>query len=362
MHLNYRNVNDAFQGLVSAMADDNNLLTVDCPSRVGDVRMFKEPVTVTYCRPLERVLLNRVRDANPFFHLYESLWMLAGRRDVRPLVHYNSKIGDIASDDGKTFHGAYGFRWREWFHYDQLESIVEHLKENKYSRRVVLSMWDANAMSENDLYGRHDLHVGMAGGKDVPCNTHAYFAIDPVDERLEMTVCNRSNDMIWGMLGANVVHFSFLQEYLAAMIGVKPGGYNQFTNNLHVYKDNWKPRKWLSSPTYDDLYGSPNFETTPLVTLGRESAFMVECTDFVERHSGKSPALSKRRYKTEFLENVAQPMCVSYQYYKQKDFENAIKTLNNVCADDWRLAGKEWVAKRQRKRRKRNAKTSTNKS
>ena len=45
------------------------------------------PVVTEYSRPLERVLLNQVRDANPFFHFMESMWILAGRRDVKFLSH-----------------------------------------------------------------------------------------------------------------------------------------------------------------------------------------------------------------------------------------------------------------------------------
>ncbi len=100
MHYTFRNVNDAFKGLVTAIAREK-VATVRTPSRAGDVIQVREPVMVTYTHPRERVLFNRTRDCNPFFHLFESLWMLAGRNDVAPLAFYNSKIADF-TNDGKT--------------------------------------------------------------------------------------------------------------------------------------------------------------------------------------------------------------------------------------------------------------------
>ena len=67
-------------------------------------------------------------------------------------------------------------------------------------------MWDA----KQDLSHRNE-------SKDLPCNTHVYFSIR--EGFLDMTVCNRSNDLIWGCCGANAVHMSFLQEYVATMWG-----------------------------------------------------------------------------------------------------------------------------------------------
>src|SRR5690606_6235064 len=139
------------------------------------------------------------RDANPFLHFFESLWMLAGRNDVDYMTRLVRRFAAY-SDDGKTFNGAYGYRWRKWFGRDQLQQIIGALRSNPQDRRCVLGMWDAG----------HDLGLQSA---DLPCNTHIYFRIQ--DDRLNMTVCNRSNDAIWGAVGANVVHMSFLQEYMA---------------------------------------------------------------------------------------------------------------------------------------------------
>lgn len=189
-------------------------------SRNGPVLQAPWPVTTVYERPQERVLFWRERDANPFFHLYEALWMLAGRRDIAPLVRYASKFGAY-SDDGVTQHGAYGYRWRRQFGKDQLSIIVDRLRKDLEDRRCVLQMWDAI------------LDLGQPS-RDLPCNTTATFQIGP-DGRLDLTVFCRSNDIVWGCYGANAVHFSFLLEYMALRIGCSMGVYRQVSVNWHGY-------------------------------------------------------------------------------------------------------------------------------
>ena len=125
-----RNVNVA----VSEALWKLKVVGVQEDTRNGPVIAFPEPVVTTYERPQERVLFWGERDANPIFHLMESIWMLAGRRDVAFLEQFNSKIGQY-SDDGKVFNAAYGYRWRDHFGYDQLTEIIKLLKEEPHTRQ-----------------------------------------------------------------------------------------------------------------------------------------------------------------------------------------------------------------------------------
>jgi len=195
--------------------------SVSRDSRFGKVLVLPWPVATVYSHPLERVIFWEERDANPFFHLYEALWMLAGRNDVEPLLRYVKTFNQF-SDDGETIHDAYGHRWRKRFHgVDQIREIVYALKQNRDDRRCVLQMWSP----ESDL-GRV--------GKAFPCNLTATFQVG-VQGKLDMTVFCRSNDMILGAYGANAFHFSMLLEYMAARIGVEPGVYTQISTNMHIY-------------------------------------------------------------------------------------------------------------------------------
>lgn len=248
-----RNVHFAFARALNLLSE----IGVARDSRNGPVLQAPCPVTTVYERPWERVLFWPERDANPFLHLYESLWMLAGRRDIAPLVRYAKNFVNY-SDDGETMHGAYGARWRDHFSqydpihkeydtYDQLWQIAMTLKQDPTDRRCVLQMWDVS----NDL-GRN--------GKDLPCNLTATFQIG-VDDKLHMTVFCRSNDVVWGCYGANAVHFSFLLEYMALWIGVPMGTYTQVSVNWHGYVETLKPfRNGLSNDPYPyephlDKYG-----------------------------------------------------------------------------------------------------------
>jgi hypothetical protein len=211
-------------------------------SRNGPVLQAPCPVATVYQYPEQRVLFHPERDANPFFHLYESLWMLAGRNDVEGPLKYAKQMASY-SDDGKTFHGAYGFRWRRQFGYDQLLPIAEALQKNPEDRRQVLSMWSA------------DLDLGKATAKDVPCNLTATFQIS-YEGKLDLVVFNRSNDIVWGCYGANAVHFSFLQEYMARWIGVPTGTYTQVSVNWHGYINTLAPLSGLR-PGENDMIEDP---------------------------------------------------------------------------------------------------------
>ena len=60
-----------------------------------------------YTNPQRNVLFDATRDANPFFHYLEAMWIIAGRNDVKTLAHVLPKMADY-SDNGSVFHGAYG--------------------------------------------------------------------------------------------------------------------------------------------------------------------------------------------------------------------------------------------------------------
>lgn len=356
MHLIFRNVNDAFKCLVEIFAGKRkhiyNAPIVKKPSRAGEVLMIEEPVIITYRKPLERVLFNEARDANPFFHLYESLWMLAGRKDVAPLQYYNSAIADIASDDGKTFNGAYGARWRNHLGWqiDQLNEIVYELSTNPNSRRVVLQMWNV----------LEDL-LKIRETKDVCCNVCAFFSLrelpfddsDPqalaevsgVDPRrvLDMTVINRSNDLVWGALGANVVHFSFLQEYLANRLGVGVGVYNQMTNNLHVYTERFKPDEWLAGHPQHNSYDT---EPARIPLVSDPQRFEQELWKVVEFGFGNE-ANEKYMFTEPFFEKVAAPMFAAFQSHKARYYKIAQSFIERVEQDDWKSAGYDWLYNRQ---------------
>ena len=167
-----------------------------------------EPVLLEIARPDERVVACPERDANPFFHLVEAMWILAGRNDVKTLAMFNNRMRDY-SDNGLTFHGAYGYRLRLTQGVDQIAVAIQALRKNPGSRQVALQIWDAR------------LDLGSQS-KDIPCNDFVFLRVRNTlagGNVLDLSVANRSNDVIWGAYGANAVQFAFLQEYIAAHLG-----------------------------------------------------------------------------------------------------------------------------------------------
>lgn len=218
------NVNDALCFGVSAILRSG----IPVESRNGRALMVPNPVTTTYVAPCERVLFSPERDANPFFHLMESMWMLAGRNDVAFPSYYSKQLASY-SVDGKTLHGAYGYRWRKHFGYDQIEQAIADLRASPNSRQVIVQMWDATV----------DGRTTPENAKDRPCNDIIKFQAIPTEVpghyRLNMSVFCRSNDAVWGCYGANAVHFSILLEYVAHAAGMEVGSYFQISDNLHIY-------------------------------------------------------------------------------------------------------------------------------
>lgn len=317
-HIKVRNVQQA----LSEGFWNMRLITDRQQSRNGEVLVYPGPVLTEYEYPMERVLFHPRRDANPVFHLMESIWMLAGSNDVNWLLPFNSQFGKYAEDDGRVW-GAYGYRWRRHFAIDQIAGIIEELSAHRDSRRAVMSMWSP----------QHDLGRDK---RDLPCNTHIYF--DLIGNRLNMTVCCRSNDMLWGAYGANAVHMSVLQELIAHALFVEMGVYRQFSNNFHLYTDNAMVQDLLGTPPYyefgDDPYNS-KVCWVPLVSGDEDwEDFVIDCQALVA---------GDIFFRTAFFHTVVRPL--QHLYLRRKTGE-VVVVPNYLKQTDWGLAFHEWVERR----------------
>ncbi len=319
---------------------------VKSDSRNGPVIVASVPITTMNIHPLNRVLFLPERGENPFFHLIEALWMLAGRRDLGPLTQIVKQIGAYSDDGGQTQPGAYGFRWRHWFKNvgddaDQLQWAIARLKKDPNDRRVVVSMWDA----------RHDRRAADQGSSDVPCNTQFYLLVR--DGRLDMTVTCRSNDMLWGAHGANAVHFSILLEYLAGHIGVKVGKLYQISNNYHLYEKMAGERLLGAARLWsveDCFYHKNIVEPYPLFDADQSPAAWDEDLEMW----WNNPAKTGLRHS--FFRRVATPVLYSHKAYRNKHdrerFDTALEVISRCSAPDWKLACSHWLEKARSKERR----------
>jgi thymidylate synthase len=317
---NVRNVNHAYPIAVC----DILLQGVKKNSRAGTVLEFPEPVATTYTCPDERVLFNKVRMANPFFHFIEGLWIIHGARDVKFLDYFNSQMKQY-SDNGVDFYGAYGYRLRHSSGSDQIKTAIHRLRVNPDDRRVYMSMWDP------------DLDLGKSM-KDHPCNVG--IALKIRSGKLDMTVFCRSNDLIYGCYGANVVHMSMLQEYLAGSIGVGLGIYTQVSDSLHVYTDLplWQEIKSNSAYFVDDAYTSEYPEVLvhpyPMMKI-RSSSWDDDLNEFM------LDPMYEDKFENKFFSDVAVPIARCWAAHKET--RNGLSIVDNIKASDWRAACKQWL-------------------
>lgn len=329
MRVYTKDVNSAYVDLIDAMSSHG----VRSSSRNGPVIKIPEPILITYEEPTSRVLLNARRDANPFFHLYHALWLLAGRDDAAAPSRLVKRYADY-SDDGVTMNGSYGRRWRRASFYEdgrsegiegyvrdevnQLDLLVTHLKADPASRRAVLQMWNV----EDDL-------LKIDSSRDVCCNTAAYFSV--VGGRLEMTVTSRSSDLVWGLLGEDYVTFTVLQEYVASAVGIGVGRYHHMANDLHVYVD-----RGMDEDPVDDS-GLEEFSRTRVVLAS--PGFDEELSAVVERHA--TAQTTRARWRCEFFDRVLEPMMVSHATRDET-------MVDEIADSTWRTAARRWIQRRRK--------------
>lgn len=318
-----RNINEAFPLVLDSLKRDG----IQMGSRNGPVIAFPSPVSVEYTHPRERVLMLKERKLNPIFAIVETIWMLAGREDLVMLLPFNSNMAKYSDDGEKVRGSAYGMRWRNWFGYDQLISVVKEL-QNRESRRAVLTMWDA----------REDLN---RDSKDLPCNLQIIFRV--LDGKLLMTVMNRSNDMIYGAFNTNVIHFSLLQEVLAGAMGLEMGSYWQISNNFHAYSDDPLTKYFLEE--YRVQYQASAYEVgtlspynlaheintshkAALTEIEKLGVFLDQCLlfcDWVDKLIAKRSAgldtlvLMPYQIKSAWLRNICAPMVEAWLWWKFSD-------------------------------------------
>lgn len=409
MHIVTRNVNTALSTMMEAATDSlYGAETVKNSSRNGAVWKFRRPVTLTYERPRERVLFHPVRDANPFFHVFEAVWMLAGRNDLAPVEFYVKRMREF-SDNDHTLNGAYGYRWRRAKvgtgipgnasyggttpdhrdEVDQLDILINLLRRSPDTRRTVLAMWNV----EDDLCASVE-----PASKDVCCNLAAAFSLEPcwtcggtgffsearaleiersrpewdrreverklcgisclecdgptgpfAGRRLDLTVFNRSNDVLWGMLGANAVHFSFLLEYVAGALGVPVGEYHQVSSNAHFYVErlDWKPEQMKGIHGHESTTVGPPLLKTP----ADRAAFDREAPLFVDEHGRPLSPLAdapfhRTYWENEWLSTVAEPLMRAYRCHKAGYADAAREWAGRVCDPNWARAANEWLSRR----------------
>ena len=154
--------------------------------------------------------------------IYELLWFLKGDTNVKYLQDNGVRIWNEWADENGELGPVYGHQWRSWPDYnggviDQISQVVDQLKHNPDSRRMIVSAWNVAEVNEMAL---------------PPCHTIFQFYV--ADGRLSLQLYQRSADTFLGV-PFNIASYALLLKMMAQVTGLKPGDFIHTTGDTHLY-------------------------------------------------------------------------------------------------------------------------------
>ncbi len=192
--------------------------------------------------------------------IYELLWFLKGDTNVKYLQDHGVRIwNEWADSDGSLGH-IYGYQWRSWpdykgGHIDQIKQVVEQIKNNPDSRRIIVNAWNVADIENMNL---------------PPC--HMFFQFYVANGRLSMQMYQRSADTFLGV-PFNIASYALLLQMMAQVTGLRAGDFVHTLGDAHIYKNHLEQVKLQLSRTPRPL---------PVMTLNPEvkSIFDFKYEDF----------------------------------------------------------------------------------
>jgi thymidylate synthase len=154
--------------------------------------------------------------------IHELLWFLTGDTNVRHLREHGVSIWDEWADEDGNLGPVYGKQWRSWptadgRNIDQLSGVIEQLKTNPNSRRILVSAWNVGELDRMAL---------------LPC--HALFQFHVADRRLSCQLYQRSADALLGV-PFNIASYALLTHMLAQQCDLKVGEFIWTGGDCHLY-------------------------------------------------------------------------------------------------------------------------------
>ncbi len=162
--------------------------------------------------------------------IYELLWFLKGDTNVKYLQDHGVRIwNEWAGPDGDLGH-IYGYQWRSWpdyqgGHIDQISRVVDEIRHNPDSRRLLVSAWNVADLGSMHL---------------PPC--HLLFQFYVADGRLSLQLYQRSADTFLGV-PFNIASYALLLLMVAQVTGLKAGDFVHTTGDTHLYLDHIEQAK-----------------------------------------------------------------------------------------------------------------------
>ena len=154
--------------------------------------------------------------------IYELLWFLQGDTNAKYLQEHGVRIWNEWADENGDLGHVYGYQWRSWPDYncgfiDQISEVVETIKHNPDSRRIIVSAWNVADLDNMNL---------------PPC--HAFFQFYVANGRLSLQMYQRSADIFLGV-PFNIASYALLLQMMAQVTGLKAGDFVHTLGDAHIY-------------------------------------------------------------------------------------------------------------------------------
>lgn len=154
--------------------------------------------------------------------IYELLWFLKGDTNVKYLQDNGVRIWNEWADENGELGPVYGHQWRSWPDYnggtiDQIKNVVEQIRHNPDSRRLIVSAWNVAEVDRMAL---------------PPCHTMFQFYV--ADGRLSLQLYQRSADTFLGV-PFNIASYALLLKMMAQVCGLEAGDFVHTTGDTHLY-------------------------------------------------------------------------------------------------------------------------------
>ena len=154
--------------------------------------------------------------------IHELLWFLAGDTNVKYLQDNGVRIWNEWADENGDLGHIYGYQWRSWpdyngGHIDQIQEVVDTIKNNPDSRRIIVNAWNVADLPTMKL---------------PPC--HAFFQFYVADGRLSLQLYQRSADIFLGV-PFNIASYALLLQMMAQVTGLKAGDFVHTLGDAHIY-------------------------------------------------------------------------------------------------------------------------------
>lgn len=154
--------------------------------------------------------------------IYELLWFLKGDTNIKYLKDHGVSIWDEWADENGELGPVYGHQWRSWPDYnggtiDQISNVVEIIKHNPDSRRMIVNAWNVAEVDSMAL---------------PPCHTMFQFYV--ANGKLSLQLYQRSADTFLGV-PFNIASYALLLQMMAQVTGLQPGEFVHTTGDTHLY-------------------------------------------------------------------------------------------------------------------------------